>query len=240
MAEIESAGAPTDRDQAPATVTVAGVQHELGAGHTFTFGRAESCDACLDPTDVGISRRAGSIDCIDRVWFVTNRSSSRPLSAIDPVGFRTVLAPGRRMAVDGRLSIVVEGQIRRHELVITAPGAGEVDLDTTSLGPDDEGLPTEMGGGVTYSDKDRQALVALFAGYLQPFPRYDPTPRSYADAAGALGWPRTTLVKRVEHLRNRLVDAGVPNLQGERAMEALAEHVIATGIITRADLDLLP
>jgi hypothetical protein len=245
-AETGSAGPATAGDgdgcrESAATVTVAGVRHELVAGQSFVFGRAESCDACLDPTDVGISRRAGSIDCVDRVWFVTNRSSSRPLSAVDPVGFRTVLAPGRRMAVDGRLSIVVEGQIRRHELVIAAPGAADLDPDTTSSSvPDDEGLPTEMGGGVTYSDKDRQALVALFAGYLQPFPRYNPTPRSYADAAGALGWPRTTLVKRVEHLRNRLVDAGVPNLQGDRAMEALAEHVIATGVITRADLALLP
>lgn len=221
-----------------AAVSIAGVDYELVAGRSFTFGRSESCDACLDPDDVGLSRLAGSVDCVDRVWFVTNRSNTRPLSAIDPVGFRTVLAPGRRMAVDGRLSVVVEGQIRRHELVITAPGAA--DLDNGSLPPvADEGVPTDVGGNVNYSDDDRLALVALFAGYLQPFPRYNPTPRSYGEAAKVLGWPRTTLVKRVEYLRSRLVKAGVPNLQGERAMEALAEHVIATGVITRADLDLL-
>jgi hypothetical protein len=231
----------TDSGLGPATVTVAGERYELVVGQSFTFGRAESCDVCLDPTDVGISRLAGSVDCVDRVWFVTNRSSSRPFSAIDPVGFRTVLAPGRRMAVDGRLSVVVEGQIRRHELVIAAPDAGGLGAVTPVAGADDEeGVPTEMGGNVTYTHEDRQALVALFAGYLQPFPRYDPTPRTYAEAARVLGWPRTTLVKRIEYLRSRLDRAGVPNLQGERAMQALAEHVIATSIITRDDLDLLP
>lgn len=241
MAEIEGAWAGRDTgDERPtAAVTVAGVEHELVAGKSFTFGRAQSCDVCLDPNDVGISRRAGSIDCVEGVWFVTNLSSSRPVSAIDPVGFRTVLVPGRRMAVDGRLSVVVEGQIRRHELVVSAPGAGEPSVVTTADTGEDEGVPTEMGGNVTYSNEDRRALVALFAGYLQPFPRYDPTPRTYAEAAKVLAVPRTTLVKRVEYLRNRLVKGGVPNLYGERAMEALAEHVIATGVISRDDLELL-
>jgi hypothetical protein len=224
---------------AGASVTVAGERYELVPGQSFTFGRGTSCDVCLDATDVGISRLAGSVDCIDRVWFVTNRSSSRPLSAIDVVGFRTVLAPGRRMVIDGQLSVIVEGQIRRHELVLVAPGTD--DLAAGVPVPDvEDGMPTEVGGGVNYSHEDRQALVALFAGYLQPFPRYDPTPKTYADAAKALGWPSSTLRKRVEYLRNRLVKAGVPNLQGERAMEALAEHVIATGVITRDDLTLLP
>jgi hypothetical protein len=248
MAEIEGvppvAAVGVHDTARAATVTVAGVRHDLVAGQSFVFGRVESCDACLDPADVGISRRAGSIDCIDRVWFVTNRSGSRPLSVVDPVGLRSVLAPGRCMAVDGRLSVVVEGQIRRHELVITAPDVGELTPDAAATEPEGdgegEGVPTEMGGGVTYNDKDRRALVALFTGYLEPFPRYDPTPRSYADAARALGWPHSTLRKRVEHIRRRLVAAGVPNLQGERAMEALAEHVIASSVITRDDLDLLP
>jgi hypothetical protein len=219
-----------------ATVAVAGKRHGLGPGQALTFGRAESCDVCLDPDDVGISRLAGSVEYVDGVWFVTNRSTGRPVSAVDPLGFRTVLAPGRRMAVDERLSIIVEGQVRRHELVVTAPRAPTASVVSP---PDAEGLPTEMGGGVSYTDDDRRALAALFAGYLRPFPRYDPRPRSYADAAAVLGWPRTTLVKRVEYIRTRLVRAGVPNLQGDRALEALAEHVIAGGVIGRDDLERL-
>ena len=85
---------------------------------------------------------------------------------------------------------------------------------------------------VVINDQDRLALVALFAGYLQPFPRHDPHPRSYADAAARLGWPRTTLVKRIEYLRTRLTDAGVPNLQGENGLPALAEWALLTGSLT--------
>ena len=44
-------------------------------------------------------------------------------------------------------------------------------------------------------------MVALFAGYLEDPPRYDPYPKSYAAAAARLGWKRTTLVKRIEYLR---------------------------------------
>lgn len=220
---------------AGATVTVRGEELAVEPGASLTFGRSVDCTVCLDPDDRGISRLAGSVDGAGDQWFVTNRSASRPLAVVDPLGFRTLLAPGRRMAVDERLSVVVEGQVRRHELVVAAPGAPPATVEEPG-----EGIETEMGRGVVYSDDDRLALVAVFAGYLEPFPRHDPRPRSYADAAERLGWPRTTLVKRVEYLRTRLLRAGVPNLQGDRALEALAEHVIATGEITRADLDFLP
>lgn len=223
-----------------ATVVVADVAHLLDPERGFTFGRSASCDACLDPDDVGISRLAGSVDFAEGTWFVTNRSSGRPLSAADPLGFRTVLAPGRRLAVDGRLSVTVEGQVRRHEVVVVVPGTGPTPPPpehTEAVAG--EGLETEIGGGVNYTEDDRRALVALFAGYLRPFPRYDPRPLAYAEAAAVLGWPRTTLVKRIEYVRIRLLRAGVLNLQGEHAMEALAEHVLATGVIGRDDLALL-
>ncbi len=219
-------------------VTIGDQTHRVNPGDRFTFGRAGACTVSLDPSDRGISRLAGSVELAERTWFVTNRSQSRPLSVIDPLGFRTVLAPGRRVAVDQKLSVVVEGQIRRHELVVSAPGAGPA---ARAQDPDlelDE-LETKMGHDVVYTDDDRRALLVLFAGYLEAFPRHDPRPRSYADAAARLGWPRSTLVKRIEYVRTRLVKAGVPNLQGEHAQEALAEHVIATGVITRDDLALI-
>jgi hypothetical protein len=84
--------------------------------------------------------------------------------------------------------------------VVTVAGAEDetgpefgVDLE-----PHEIEIETEMGQAVTYTDDDRRALVALFAGYLEPFPRHDRRPRSYADAAARLGVLRTTLVKRIE------------------------------------------
>lgn len=210
--------------------------HELVPGESLSFGRSVACRVQLDADDVGISRLAGSVDFVDGAWFVTNRSTTRPLSLVDPVGFRSVLAPGRRAVVVERLSVVVEGQVRRHELRLEAEGAPPVPAVA-----DDEldGIATEHGGTVKYNDEDRRALVALFAGYLRPFPRHDPRPRSYAEAAADLGWPRTTVVKRIEYLRARLTRAGVPGLFGDAAMEALAEHVLTTGVVTADDLTLL-
>ena len=47
-------------------------------------------------------------------------------------------------------------------------------------------------------------------------------------------------VERVEYLRTRLTNAGVPNLLGENALPYLAEWALATGLISRVDLALLP
>jgi hypothetical protein len=103
----------------------------------------------------------------------------------------------------------------------------------------DAGLATSIGSEVVVNDRDRLALLALFSGYIEPFPRHDPHPRSYADAAARLGWKRTTLVKRVEYLRTRLADAGVPGMVGETALENLARHALTTGLIGPGDLVLL-
>jgi len=83
---------------------------------------------------------------------------------------------------------------------------------------------------------DRLAMAALFAGYLRRPPAYDPNPSSYRAAASRLGWPRTTLIKRIEYLRTRLAAAGVP-LMGLYALHSLAEFAIAYRLITKDDLD---
>lgn len=209
---------------------------DVEVGSPVTFGRAEGCSIRLPAEDLGISRLAGSVEDDGAVAWLTNRSETRPLFVVDQLGMRSVLAAGRRLAVDRGLTVVVEGQLRRHALVVETPD------DPAALvrpAAPTEGLATEMGMQVAYTDDDRMALVALFAGFLRDFPRHDPRPRSYADAAADLGWPRTTLVKRIEHMRERLTRAGVPGLLGDGALEALAVHVLTTRVITREDLALL-
>lgn len=211
-------------------------RYEVAVGSPVTFGRGEGCSVALPAEDLGISRLAGSVEEDGGVAWLTNRSGSRPLFVVDQLGMRSVLAPGRRLAVDRTLTVVVEGQLRRHALVVEAPDGPTPDAPPPTPA---EGLATEMGMQVAYTDDDRRALVALFTGFLRDFPRHDPRPRSYADAAADLGWPRTTLVKRIEHMRERLTKAGVPGLLGEAALEALAVHVLTTRVITREDLVLL-
>jgi hypothetical protein len=212
-------------------------QLEITDEETLTFGRSTACTICLDPTDRGISRLAGSLEYDAGAWWLRNHSTSRTLLAIDDMGIRSVVAPGRRTIVDGRLTVVVEGSMRRHALEVYVGRPAETCSSAGGLGAD--GLPTAAWGEVLVNSLDRLALVALFSGYLEPFPRYDPHTKSYADAAAVLAWPRTTLVKRIEHLRTRLSNAGVPNLVGPDALDHLAEWALTTRVITREDLKLI-
>lgn len=208
---------------------------ELGDGETLTFGRRRTCTIGLPPEDVGVSREAGELARSSGSWWLTNLSESRPFAVVDATGMSIPIAPRHRRALEGgRIEVVVEGLVRRYCLVVTAD-----ESPATPAVQNLTGVPT-MAGLVRISDKDRLALIAMFSGYLESFPRHDPRPARYGDAAARLGWPATTLRKRVEYLRQRLTRAGVANMAGERALENLAQHVLATGVITREDLALLP
>jgi hypothetical protein len=209
--------------------------HERPTAH---LGRSSGCTICLDPVDRGISRRAGSVEQDSGSWWLHNRSISRALVAVDDMGIRSVVAPGRRMTVDGHLTVMVEGSVRRHALEVRVGREEEPWRLAASELPTGE-LPTAAGDEVLINSLDRLALVALFSGFLEPFPRYDPHPKSYADAAALLSWPRTTLVKRVEHLRARLTSAGIPNLVGPDALVHLAEWSLTTRVLSRDDLALI-
>jgi len=226
---VQAAGA------GPLVVVARGARREVATDRVLTFGRALSCDVVLDGDDTTISRTAGSLLHDGGSWWVRNDSSVRPLGVVDELGLRSVLGPGRRMAVEAPLTVTVEGGRATHVLQLVPP-AGPAEPAASPPG----GLPTTVGEDVLVSAADRLALVALFAGYLEDPPRHDPNPRSYAAAAARLGCPRSTLVKRVEYLRTRLSGAGVPGLTGWTALWALAEWALTTGTITKADLALLP
>ena len=127
----------------------------------------------------------------------------------------------------------MDGTAASHVLSVDVPRVGAASTPAAA------GTATSVGNGVLVSDADRAAMVALFAGYLEDPPRYDPYPKSYAAAAARLGWPRTTLVKRIEYLRTRLTNAGVPNLTGWNALPGLAEYAITARLISKEDLRLI-
>lgn len=214
--------------------------HTVEPGQTLTFGRAPDCTVCLDAEDPAISRVAGALAYDNGTWWLANRSTVRPLAVVDDLGFRSVLPPGRRTAVEAHTKVIVDGSHGSHALAIdVAPAAGAPPAPELVPGAD-TGVATAIGESVLINSADRAAMVALFAGYLENPPRYDPNPKSYAAAAARLGWPRTTLVKRIEYLRTRLTDAGVPNLMGYNALHNLAEYALTRGLVTKSDLRLLP
>jgi hypothetical protein len=198
------------------TIGLGNQLYEVAAGEGLTFGRSARTTLCLDATDLGISRVAGSLEADAGVWWLVNKSTVR-------------------------ITVIVEGATRRHALTIDLPEEAQDSSSSGPVsGPQVDGNPTRAASDVSLTSADKLALVALFSGYLEPFPRYDPHPKSYADAAARLDWPRTTLVKRVEYMRTRLTNAGVPNLLGDNALQHLAEWALATALIGRADLALLP
>jgi hypothetical protein len=229
-----SSGPASNSTETELTITVLGVRQVLRPGEEFTFGRGSDCTVCLDHGDVGISRLAGSVGYESGTWWLVNRSAHRPLVVVNHVRLRNLLAPGLRYAVEGQVRVLVEGSRGSHHLELAGPAP-----EVAGQPGEQPGLTTAIGQEVVITEEDRAALVALFAGYLREGDRYDPCPRSYHAAATRLGWPRTTLVKRIEYLRTRLSRAGVPGMNGHRAMENLAEHVLTSGLITRADLALI-
>ncbi|MBB5867368.1 hypothetical protein F4553_000747 [Allocatelliglobosispora scoriae] len=221
-------------DQARITLDTTAVTATAEA--PVSFGRATDCDLCLDEHDTGVSRRSGVVEFDHGTWWVRNTSSTRPLSIVDDHGFRSVLPPGRRVAVESPVRVLVDRAAGRPFSLLVEP-LGVPAASAAEAAP--TGVPTAVGEQVLISDADRLAMVALFAGYLEDPPRYDPYPKTYAAAAARLGWPRTTLVKRIEYLRGRLDAAGVPSMTGWTALTNLAEYAISRRLITRDDLDLL-
>lgn len=228
-------------------VEVDGERFELDPATPFTFGRDGAvCTVVLglDPVDRGISRLAGSIGQEAGVWWITNRSTTRSLHVVDAeTGIAVPLPsarqnwPAPRHAVERpSLTVLVTGSIRAHALSVRAspdhlappPALPRVvdPLRTTALLP-------------PLTDKQREALVALAEGYLLPFPRYRPEPRTYEDAACFLGLPASTVRKRIEHLRRRLVDAGVAGLEGADARRNLVEWMLSNWLITSRDREWL-
>lgn len=212
-----------------------GARYALTEDEPFTFGRSETCTVVLDPHDVTISRLAGSVEYDNGSWWLINRSNVRALTVVDELGFRNVLPPGRRIVLDAPVAVGIDAIKASHEVVVVVPRTAGRPPEQEPL----DGTRTSIGNGVLINEADRLAMVALFSGYLQGAPRYDPHPKTYAAAAARLGWPKTTLIKRVEYLRTRLTNAGVPNLIGWNALPALAEYAISTKLITKDDLDLI-
>ncbi len=97
---------------------------QLRPGRAFVFGRSESADVCLDPNDSAMPRELGRISWRAGAWWVENLGPQVPFAVVDAFGFRSTLAPGGRVAVSGRLTLVVPGRRGEHLIVVrTQPPA---------------------------------------------------------------------------------------------------------------------
>ncbi len=204
----------------------------------FVFGRAADCDLIVHPSDRSISRHAGSFEWDGGNWIVTNRSRTRPIFRVDGSGLRAPIGVGEHHALrPGSTRVAITGEALTVELSIQVSGDGTPAAASfggvASLAATASSEATLL---PIITRNERLALVALVEGYLLDHPRYDPQPRTYADAAARLGVPAATVRKRIERIRMKLVECGVVELERADARLTLAEFALATRLVSRADL----
>jgi hypothetical protein len=209
----------------------------------FVFGR---CDADgvvgLDPNDMGISAIAGSVESAWGVWWVINQSTKRPLQLEHPAGQGQLrIAPGHRHALTtDAVDIVVLGAIYTHVLQVALPEAYVAEL-RGGVGRLTSGTLTAE--AVNLTERDRDALTALCAGYLEPFPHRREHPNTYEEAARLLGGPPWTgdkVRKATERVKERYAKRQSLYFEGAQANYELAAHLIGGGVLTGEDLVRLP
>lgn len=220
-------------------VTVGHQSFRLGPAETLTFGRWDGCSVVLDTLDRGISRIAGSVGFDHGTWWVVNRSATRELHIVDALGLSVPLAvaragtPASKRAVDpAGLRVLVTGDRCRHELVLSVV---DPDLQSTISTPASVEMST-INPQPHLTIARKAALVAMVSGYLQLHPRHDPEPLNYSDIGKMLGLPASTVRRRIEAVRDQLIDNGVPGLQVPDARRPLAEWLLANRLVGPNDL----
>ena len=218
---------------------IGGEEHRAWPDHPLIFGRADAGGMVgLDPNDMGISAVACSVEAAWGVSWVIDQSTKRPLLLEHPGGPAQVrLGPGHRYAITtDQLTVLVPGAIYTHVLEVVVPESYALGLRPGS-GRLTTGTIT--GAHVALSERERDAVVAVCAGYLESFPHRREHPVTYAEAARALGQAWTSVRKAVERVSARFANKQDLYFDGAQANYDLAAHLISTGVLTGADLSRL-
>jgi len=229
--------------QGEAAIEIGEEEFSASAQSPFVFGRADTDGVVgLDANDMGISAVAGSVEMAWGVWWVVNQSTKRPLLVEHPGGPSQLrLVPGHRHpATTDRLSVLVPGAIYTHVLEVTLPPAYASELQG---GTGRLTTGTLTGADVSISERERDALAALCAGYLESFPYRREHPTTYEEAAQLLGgppWSGDKVRKAVERVKVRFATKGEQYFEGPQANYDLAAHLITGGMLSGEDLRRLP
>lgn len=239
---MTSLDASANQDIGRASVLIDGEEFFASATEPFVFGRSEAENVVgLDPRDMGISAVAGSIEATWGVWWVVNQSTKRPLLLEHPAGpAQQRLAPGHRHAITtDQLTVLVPGAIYTHVLEVVPPLAYGQGLRG---GSNRLTSGTLTGEAVTLSERERDALTALAAGYLESFPHRREHPTTYAESARLLGkaWTSDMARKAVERVKARYAAKQDLYFEGPQANYELCAYLVSTGVLAGGDLQRLP
>ena len=221
-----------------AMVLVGGDEFYLAPDRPFVFGRTDGEGVVgLDANDMGISAIAGSVEWIWGLWWLVNYSRKRRLLLDDGTGGQPQrLECGQRFAINvGCLTVLVPGAIYTHRIEVVIPESelARVEGSRVTSG-------TLVAGDLRLNERDKDALVAMFSGYLEAFPRRTARPRTYQEAATLLGtsWTAVSVRKQIERLKERASRIEV-YFEGPHANYDLADYLVANGLLVQADLSRL-
>ena len=251
-----------------AFVAVSGLRRELKPGTTLIFGRHEDCDLRVGVGDEWVSRQVGLVrmDAAGAVTVELTRSR-HVLRVVTPRQSERVLEPRPPGAVQEQLRLVWEhavlvvpgeGNVTYRVFVVTGEQPGG-----DAKPPDDEFAAARTSTVHSRLSQDERLLLTALAEPLLRFGQVA-EPASYAMAAGRLrgrlegraSKPLTArMVRRyLDDLFERLTMTElVPGLEPDEGGELpdepdfftsrvrrMAVWAVTYGVITMADLDLLP
>jgi hypothetical protein len=221
----------------------------LAIGESLTLGRGPGADVVLSD-DPGMSRCAARVFSDGGLWWVQNTSSHRPLHLVEAGLAKPILPVRTGWTLPTRSPLLTEVS-----LLLLPGNRSVIQIELRTSLPSDPAAATVIATTGTstarvqaLTSKELVAAVALAWQWLQPYPRYRPEPLTYANAAalltklaGGRSFSESTVRRRIEHLRTRLVTTGDIDLPEEskdtRAL--LCEYLIAAQLITHSDADWL-
>ena len=223
------------------TVEFCGEVNVLEAGQTLTIGR--EADLSIDDNPY-LHRRFLVLSCRDDLWWIANVGSRLSATLADSNGtVQAWLAPGAQVPVvfpdssvwftAGPTTYEIELRLEGAPFCATTslddPVSGETTIGRLSLTPDQLLLLVVLAEPVLLAEGHRSAQI----------------PTS-AVAAARLGWTLTRFNRKLDNVCQKLARLGVQGLHGgpERLASSrkarLVEYSVATRVVRREDLRLLP
>jgi len=228
------------------TVDFAGELHILSTDDQLTFGRGVTNDLEID-SNPQLHRRFGHLFYRDGSWWLRNNGSRLALTLLDQESRSSAtLTSGREMSLTfNTATVAFEAGGSRYEIDLdlssvttSAPDAGFVveDDSMSSRTVDQSQVPLVA--------EQRMLAVALAENKLRDphAPLQLPTNKAVAHR---FGWSMTTFNRKLDRMCKKYARAGVSGLVGGPGGLAsdrrtrLVEHLLSSGAVTMADLDLL-
>lgn len=214
------------------TIEFVGETYEVAPTRLFTFGRSGdlAVDTSLDlPSVVGVFAHEHGI------WWVRNQTSSIDIHLLDSDS-RSALF----IAAGSAAPIPFDRSVLR---AVVGPSTYELTL-LCAEEREWNARVAKTPGDPSLNEEQRQLLVALAEEALRGEAPCDLP--SNADVAERLGWRVTKLNRKLDHLCIKFDKLGVAGLRGSARRLAterrrlLVDHCLASGLITSADLTVLP